>query len=241
MMLHLFIILPLVMLISSLPFSQRKSESLSFGEKLQSWWTATACRIFGLRIVVTGELIQGPGLMVANHISWLDIPLIYGVAPMSFVSKAEVNRWPILGTIARFGKTVFHDRGCHDSARNVAESMTRSLQAGNRVAIFPEGGILGGPGVKPFHARLFAAAAESKSPVQPIMLRYVMNGRHFGAIGFLPNEHFVANFFRLLGQPPRQAEVALLPVIDFQGQQRKELASAAKAAVEDAYDEGLLR
>jgi 1-acyl-sn-glycerol-3-phosphate acyltransferase len=159
---------------------------------------------------------------------------------MGFVAKAEINRWPVAGWIARFGNTVFHSRGSHDSARGVSEVMRERLQDGKLVAIFAECGILPVHGVKPFHARLFAPAIECDAPIQPVMLRYIHNGRHYDAIGFLPDEHFMANFFRLLRQPPRQAEVALLEVIYPAGQQRKELARAAQLAVADAFDEGLL-
>ncbi len=207
---------------------------------LESWWTATACRLFGLRITVTGQVEDTASLIVANHISWLDVPLLYSVAPMGFVSKAEVDNWPVLGFIARFGNSLFHDRGSHDSARNVLVAMTERLQQGKRVTIFPEGGILSGEHIKPFHARMFAAAIQSGAPVQPMMLRYVKDGRHYQDIRFGPRENFLANFFRLLTQPSRLAEVAILEPIETRNQPRKELAKAAQLAVTDAYAEGVL-
>ena len=207
---------------------------------MESWWTATACRVFGLQIVVTGQVENTASLVVANHISWLDVPLLYSVAPMGFVSKAEVDNWPILGFIARFGNSLFHDRGSQESARNVLADMIKRLQHGKRVAIFPEGGILPGEHIKPFHARMFAAAIESGAAVQPMMLRYVKDGRHYPDIRFKPKEHFLANFFRLLTQPSRLVEVAILEPIASQDQPRKELAKAAQLAITEAYDEGVL-
>lgn len=207
---------------------------------MESWWTATACRLFGLRITVTGQVEDSASLVVANHISWLDIPLLYSIAPMGFVSKAEVDNWPVLGFIARFGNSLFHDRGNHDSARNVLSAMIERLQQGKRVTIFPEGGILPGEDIKPFHARMFAAAVESGTQVQPMMLRYVKDGRHYADIRFKPKEHFPANFMRLLTQPSREAEVAILEPIAAKDQPRKDLAKAAQAAITEAYDEGVL-
>jgi 1-acyl-sn-glycerol-3-phosphate acyltransferase len=119
--------------------------------------------------------------------------------------------------------------------------MIERLQRGERVTIFPEGGILAGEHVKPFHARMFAAAVDSGAPVQPMMLRYVKDGRHYRDIRFLPGEGFIANFFRLLTQPSRLAEVAILQPLPAAGRPRKELANAAWAAVTEAFDEGLLR
>ena len=240
LLVHLLLFLPLALLASVPPLPRISFSGRGLDDILETWWTGTACRIFGLRIAVTGQLNEGACLIVANHISWLDIPLLYSIAPMGFVAKAEIDRWPVAGFIARFGGSLFHDRGSHDSSRRIHESMMERLRTGKRVIIFPEGGILPGHGVKPFHARMFAAALESGRPVQPIMLRYVLNGRHYPDIGFRPREHFMANFFRLLGQPPRLAEVAILEPIDPAGQARKDLARASQAAVSEAFDEGLL-
>lgn len=240
LLLHLLLLLPLVLLASVPPLPRIRVFGQPLNDFLESWWTATSCRLFGLRIEVSGQVENTPSLVVANHISWLDIPLLYSVAPMGFVSKAEVDRWPVLGFIARRGHTLFHSRGSHDSARTVLAEMTGRLEQGKRVTIFPEGGILAGEHVKPFHARLFAAAVDSKAPVQPMMLRYVKDGRHYQDIRFRQGENFLANFFRLLTQPSRLADVAILQPIPTEGRPRKELANAAWAAIAEAYDEGML-
>lgn len=240
LLLHLLLALPLVLLASVPPLPRIRLGGPGLDVIMESWWTATACRLFGLRITVTGQVADTASLVVANHISWLDIPLLYSVAPMGFVSKAEVDRWPILGFIARFGSSLFHDRGSHDSARNVLAAMVERLQQGKRVTIFPEGGILSGEHIKPFHARMFAAAIESGAAVQPMMLRYVKDGRRYQDIRFKPKEHFLANFMRLLTQPSRLAEVAILQPIESRNQPRKDLAKAAQAAIAEAYDEGVL-
>lgn len=241
LVLHLLLGLPLVLLASVPPLPRIRFGDRSLDVIVESWWTATACRIFGLRISVTGQVKNSASLVVANHISWLDIPLLYSIAPMGFVSKAEVAHWPILGFIARFGNSMFHDRGSQDSARKVHVAMIERLLQGKRITIFPEGGILPGPAIKPFHARMFAAAIESDTIVQPIMLRYVKDGRHYDDIRFKPGEHFLANFFRVLAQPLRQAEVAILNPISAKDQPRKELAKAAQAAIVEAFDEGVLQ
>ena len=240
LLLHLVLGLPLVILASVPPLPRIRWGSRSLDVIMNSWWTATACRLFGLHIRVTGQLESSASLVVANHISWLDIPLLFSLAPMGFVSKAEVVKWPILGFIARFGNSLFHDRGSQDSSRRVLVAMIERLLQGKRITIFPEGGILPGLDIKPFHARMFAAAVESNTVVQPVMLRYVKDGRHYEAIRFKPGEHFLANFFRVLAQPSLLAEVAILEPIAAKDQPRKELAQAAQAAVTEAYLEGML-
>lgn len=206
-----------------------------FSELTLAWWGRTACRIFGLERRVRGTLAGGPLLVAANHISWIDIPLLHSLGAMGFVAKAEIGDWPVVGWMARVGETVFHQRGSHDSASGVQAALIARLQSGGRVAVFPEGGILPGEGVKRFHARLFGPAIETDTGVQPVMLRYSRAGATCADITFRPGEHFLANFFRLLAQPRCIAEVHLLPVLAAAGRQRRQLAADAEAAVRAAY------
>ena len=241
LLLLLLVGLPLTLLSGLLPGKAMKIHGRSLNEFIQCWWAVNICRIFGLRRRVRGALLDGPLLIAANHISWLDIPLLHSMAPMGFVAKAEIAQWPLTGWLARFGDTVFHHRGSHGSASNVVEVMTRQLEGGRKIAIFAEGGILPGAAVKRFHARLFGAAIDSGKPVQPVMLRYLRAGRPYHDITFLPNERFLHNFFRLLCQPACTAEVVILPVINPAGTQRRSLASEAQAAVAAAFGGESLR
>jgi len=174
--------------------------------------------------------------VVANHISWIDISLLHSFTAMGFVAKAEIDSWPLLGTLARAGGSVFHRRGSHDSANGVAAQMVGRLRENRRVAIFPEGGILPGEGVKLFHARLFAAPIEAGVPVQPVMLRYLRDGARYDDITFLPGENFLVNFIRLLMQKPCIADVHVLPLIETAGKQRRQLASEAEKVVREAFE-----
>jgi 1-acyl-sn-glycerol-3-phosphate acyltransferase len=239
LLLHIFVGTPLTVLCHYRPLSDFRFGGRRLEERTAKWWGRNLCRIFGLRLEVSGAVPPGPQLVVANHISWIDIPLLFSVAPLSFVSKAEIEQWPVIGFVAKAGNTVFHRRGSHDSAHGVAAVMKERLEEGGNVAIFPEGGILAGPGVKRFHGRLFAAAIETGVPVQPLMLRYVRNGQHEHDMTFLPGEHFVGNFFRLLRQPACKAQVAVLDRIDPRGKQRRLLANEAGNAVREAFDREL--
>jgi 1-acyl-sn-glycerol-3-phosphate acyltransferase len=154
---------------------------------------------------------------------------------MGFVAKAEIERWPLVGWLARVGGTVFHRRGSHDSASGVAAAMAERLAEGGRVAIFPEGGILPGEGVKRFHARMFGPAIEAAAPVQPVMLRYSRAGSAYHDITFRGGEHFLANFLRLLTQAPCVGEVWILPRVNTTDRKRREVAAEAEAAVRAAY------
>lgn len=140
-----------------------------------------------------------------------------------------------MGSLAKSADVVFHQRGDHGSASGVTALMAERLREQRKVAIFPEGGILPGEGVKRFHARMFAAAIETESAVQPVMLRYLRDGKLYEAITFLPSEHFVGNFFRLLMQRPCIAEVRILESIESSGKQRRQLAGEAETLVRTTY------
>jgi len=233
--LHLLIGTPLTVLSQFAPGRAIRVGARPLSEFMLTWWSAMMCRIFGLRRRVSGGLQPGAQLVVANHISWIDIPLMHSVAAMGFVAKAEIGDWPVIGWLADLGNTVFHHRGSHDSASGVQGLMAQGLEAGERIAIFPEGGILHGPGIKRFHARMFGAAISAGAPVQPVMLRYSRAGKLYEDITFRPNEHFLANFLRLMRQPECVAEVCFLPPLQPAGRQRRELAEQAEAAVRAAF------
>lgn len=233
---HLLFGLPLVLLSFTSPVKAIRIGRRPLNDIVPRWWASVTCRIFGLKVSIKGEYRPGAALVVANHISWLDIPLLFSTTLMSFVSKGEVQKWPLIGWVATASDTVFHQRGSHDSASGVSKVMAERLQQGIKVLIFPEGGILPGHGVKRFHARLFAAAVDTCTPVQPVMIRYLVDGRHYPDKSFIPGEHFMANVFRLLKQSSCTAEVLVLPVIDPAGKRRRELALESELAVRAAFE-----
>lgn len=239
LLLHIVLGLPLTVLSQGAAGRAIRIGNRSLNEITLTWWAGTVCRIFGLERRATGRLEPGPLLVAANHISWIDIQLLHSLGSMGFVAKAEINAWPVVGWMARVGETVFHQRGSHDSASGVVTAMTERLRAGGRVAIFPEGGILPGEGIKRFHARMFGAAIAGGARVQPVMLRYSRRGALHNDITFRPREHFLGNFLRLLAQPKCVAEIHLLPLIDPALKQRRQLAAEAEAAVRSAFESEL--
>src|SRR5262245_18503718 len=160
------------------------------GVKLNAGWRRTlphvyhrfVCRLFGVRITVIGTPIKGGVLLAANHAGWLDIPALSAVAPVSFVSKQEVNGWPFFGTLARLQRTIFIRRE-RAKALEDSENIRRRLIAGDSLVMFPEGTSGDGYKVLRFKSALFAAAelavgegdggAERHVPVQPLSIAYV--------------------------------------------------------------------
>ncbi len=238
MLLHLLIGLPPTLLSITTPARVIRIGKKSLDDIMLNWWSGTTCKIFGLKPSIKGRFQPGAQLVVANHISWLDIQLLHSLSPMGFVAKAEIQNWKLAGKVAAIGDTVFHRRGSHDSASGVSSVMVQRLEQGRKVAIFPEGGILPGAGVKRFHARMFAAAIDADVPVQPVMIRYMRDGKRYTGMTFIRGEGFVANIFRLLGQRRCIAEVVILPLIYPAGKRRRELAKESESAVTAAFESG---
>jgi 1-acyl-sn-glycerol-3-phosphate acyltransferase len=236
LLLHIVLGTPATVLSFYPPFRRKRVGGQPLHDVMLRWWAGTACRIFGVSVRSEGYFPPGPQLVVANHISWLDIQVLHSLSPMGFVAKSEIGDWPVLGFLASVGGSVFHRRGSHDSASGVAAAMADRLASGGKVAIFPEGGILPGFGVKRFHARLFAAAIETGSEVQPVAVRYLRGGRQFADMTFRKGEGFAGNILRLLSQPRRIAEALILEPLPSGGAPRRQLALAAEDAVRAAFD-----
>ena len=192
--------------------------------------------LFGVRVTLKGTPVNGPVLIAANHISWLDIPTLHSGCAMGFVGKAEIDEWPVFNYIARVGGTIFHQRGCQDSAADVMLAMEQRLQQGRAVAIFPEGGIKPGSSVRVFHARMFRSAVEVECPVQPVMIRYMSDGRRDDDFSFRPGESMLKNIGRVLARRGVTAEVHYLLAMSAAGKPRRELAEASRAAVISSYE-----
>lgn len=132
------------------------------------------CRLLGLQVVVKGAPAsdKGPVLFIANHSSYLDIPVLTSVLPVSFIAKSEVNAWPVFGLLARLQRTVFVDRTARHKADEQRDSIQGRLTAGDSLVLFPEGTSSDGNRTLPFKTALFAVAAtrigERPLTVQPV-------------------------------------------------------------------------
>lgn len=143
-----------------------------------AWWAGKMLRLMGLRLQAQGEFRPGAKLVVANHISWLDIMAIHAVCPEArFVSKADVQHWPLVNRLISAAGTLYVDRDKRRDALRVVHQMAEAMQAGDTVAVFPEGTTADGHVLLPFHANLLQAAIATATPIQPVALRYA-DARH---------------------------------------------------------------
>lgn len=127
--------------------------------RLPHWYHRQVCRLFGIRLSITGDVDQQrPVLLVSNHTSWLDIPVLSAVAPVSFVAKQEVASWPFVSWLARLQRSVFIDRNKRSDVGRATNAMLDRLNRGDNIVLFPEGTSSDGNRVLSFRTSLFAAA-----------------------------------------------------------------------------------
>jgi 1-acyl-sn-glycerol-3-phosphate acyltransferase len=137
-------------------------------------WARTMLRLLGTDLRVEGTPpAAGPMLLVANHISWLDILVIHAARHCRFVAKSDIRHWPMIGTLATGGGTLYIERASRKDALRVVHQMVSALDAGEILAVFPEGTTSDGRSLLPFHANLIQAAVASGAPVQPVALKFV--------------------------------------------------------------------
>ena len=164
------------------------------------------CACLGLTIRQRGEPSPVPALVVCNHISWTDIPVLGSLFPVTFLSKAEVARWPLIGWLATQGNTLFIHRGAGQAAKS-REDISRTLRRGQSVLIFPEGTTTSGLTVLPFHRRLLAAASAAEVRVQPVSIGYLRDGQPDHLAPFIGEDSFHHHLIRLLQQPAPEIRV----------------------------------
>ncbi len=129
------------------------------------WYHRQVCRLMGIHVTVEGELAADqPVLLVCNHTSWLDIPVLSAVAPVSFVAKKEVGSWPFVSSLARLQRSVFVDRNRRQSAGDAADEITARLDQGDTIVLFAEGTSSDGNRVLPFKTSLFGAVLPGTEP-----------------------------------------------------------------------------
>lgn len=139
---------------------------------LRQRWSRRLLAILGVRLRAEGSAVARGCMLVANHVSWLDIFVINALAPAAFISKAEVRAWPVIGWLAAKSETVFLRRGSRGHARIVNAEIAALLDAGRNVAVFPEGTTTDGSQVLHFHAALLQPAIEAGHPLQAVALSY---------------------------------------------------------------------
>ncbi len=176
--------------------------------RAKRWWLERLCRCLKVRLRVDGRPPAQAGLLLANHVSWLDIPVLGALTPCQFLAKAEVARWPLVGWLCRSAGTRFIRRGQGQTAA-VRNELGALIDARHAVLIFPEGTTTDGQSVRRFHHQLLGAAGEA--PVHPVVLSYWQGYSRCSRTPYIGHDIFVLHLIRLLAQPSILARISFLP------------------------------
>jgi 1-acyl-sn-glycerol-3-phosphate acyltransferase len=147
---------------------------------LIQYWAKRLLRILRIKITLSGEVLKflskDTYLIVSNHISWLDIPVIFSLKPITFVSASDVKTWPIIGILAKISGAIFVDRNRKSSLVEVIQAMNHHFKNEKQsICIFPEGITSNGYQVLPFKSNLFQSAFESNKLLLPLSIKYKEN------------------------------------------------------------------
>lgn len=162
-------------------------------------WARAVLRCLGVRLVVRGRLPRRRALLVANHVSWLDIVVLLAIAPARLLAKREVRGWPVIGWLAAAGGTIFVDRARPRLLPRTVSTVAGALREGAVVAVFPEGTTWCGTAAGRFRPAMFQAAIDAGAVVVPVRLSFRMvDGRRTTAAAFLGDDTLWESVRRVL-------------------------------------------
>ena len=198
-------------------------------------WSQQLLACLGISLRVLGQPpVGGPVMLVANHISWLDIPVMHAARHCCFISKSDVQGWPLIGTLATAAGTLYIERSSRRDAMRMVRTMQEALQRNEVLGVFPEGTTGDGRAMLPFHANLLQAAVAADAPVVPVGLRFV--DKASGATSFAPSyigdETLLGSIWRTLSAPAIEAVVTYGEPETSQGRDRREWATHLQAVVD---------
>ncbi len=198
---------------------------------LRQRWSHRILAILGIRLDTQAADAPHGCLIVANHISWLDIFAINALRPSAFISKAEVRHWPFIGWLSARNDTIFLNRGSRRHARAINEEIDARLNAGRDVAIFPEGRTTDGLRVLDFHAALLQPAIETGRPLLPIAITYVDAAGQPSTAPSFADASLPQCFAAILACRTLTARLRPLPIIPTADRSRREVSREAQTAI----------
>jgi 1-acyl-sn-glycerol-3-phosphate acyltransferase len=198
-------------------------------------WCRAVVRAAGVRLRITGAAPQDGGLlMVANHISWMDIPLLAAVRPGRMLAKTEIRQWPVAGALTASSGALFIDRDRLRALPDTVARIANGLRAGSAIVVFPEGSTWCGRAQGYFRRAAFQAALDAGVPVQPVRLHYRLDGGSATtAPAFVGSDSLLTSVWRVVSARRLVAEVRVTPLlVPDASTDRRALAFAAERALD---------
>lgn len=198
-------------------------------------WSAQVLRILNVRLVATGVLPTADAravLIVANHISWLDIWAINTVRVVRFVAKSEVRSWPVIGWLSEKVGVIFIERARRHDTSRVSSAGAEALRGGDCLCVFPEATTSDGTYLHPFRSSLLQSAVDAGVPVWPVAICYPRaDGTPNTAVAYSGNTTMAQSMHAILGQREIIVHLTFAPPISSEGRDRRELAQAAETVI----------
>jgi 1-acyl-sn-glycerol-3-phosphate acyltransferase len=203
-------------------------------------WSKQLLAILAVRVKVSGEpprAADAPAMIVANHISWLDIYSINAVRATRFVAKSEIRRWPVIGWLAGKGGTLFIERARRHHIAEINRQIAAALERGDTFAVFPEGMASAGDAVLPFHASLLQPALACRARLFPVAIRYTRaDGSLCSEADYAGDKSLLDTFLLMLTQRSIHVHLQFLPSLACDGRHRRELAHEAAGLIARALN-----
>lgn len=224
---------------------------LSEARRFPGRYHRLVCALFGIRLRILGKPVTGEGvLLIANHTSWADIMIFSAATPLSFVSKAEVGRWPFFGTLARLQRTVFVERERRSTTGEVRDVIRDRLMAGETLLLFPEGTSHDGNRVLPFKSALLGAAEAVLASgrhvaVQPVSAAFTsLHGLPMGRenrplFAWYGDMEMMPHLWEAILAGPIEVVVQFHPPFSLDEMDRKTLAVRARQVIQAGVSEAL--
>ena len=197
-------------------------------------WACAVLNALGIQVRLNGVIRPGQ-LLVANHVSWLDVVVLHSLCPQArFVAKADVLRWPLIGRLAQGAGTLFVERDRPRMAARIVSEVNSVLGSGGTVMVFPEGTTSDGVAVLPFRSSLLQAAFAGNGAAQPLALRYSEGAQPISPnVRYLGDDSLVQSIWWMCRAQGVVANVTALPLRTANGD-RKAFAAELRADVEQA-------
>jgi 1-acyl-sn-glycerol-3-phosphate acyltransferase len=199
-------------------------------------WAGRLLEILNVRVTCLNapDALPPRCVLVANHVSWLDVMTIFAVQPSVFVAKDEVRRWPLLGRLCAQAGTLFIARGNRRHAMHINGCVAETLARGRVFAMFPEGTTTDGGSLNPFHRALFQSAVDAEATLQPVGIRYTRrDGTWTDAPAYVGDRSMVESLWRLVSSGSLVAELHFAAPIDARNGHRRDLAEVTERVIAD--------
>ncbi len=211
---------------------------ISLQKRIMHRWSVELLDVLHVKLSINGsfpmhEIKQG--LIISNHISWLDVFVMSSILPMRFVAKSEVRSWPFIGWLCSRANTIFIERNKRSDTIRTNIQAVEHLRSGNCMAIFPEGTTSDGSQIRHFHASLLQPAIDAQTSIYPVAIHYhdKSNNPNFDA-AYIDDMTFVQSLWKIVSSPDLRVRITTTEALNTQTDNRRLLALEAHRRISHA-------